>query len=356
MNPTFGKTTAIAALALLLATGLGAHDKGFGVSSFYFETRVGYEAAFPGMDFNADASGFRGSFLNMRLDGQICEGLTYSYRQRFNKLSGRTFFDATDWIHIDWKATDWLTLGGGKQVVGIGGYEYDRAPIDLYYCSEFWNNIACYQLGISGTFSVAPGDNLLLQVCNSPMRGYITDDSGNNVGNSKVAVNLMWYGSHGFYESIWSANAFQNSTDSWMYYVALGNRFNITDWLRWDIDLMDRLGKGSGFIGDFSIMSEISAAPVDGLRVHAKFTWDRNKECHEDWLVLSGTNVRTVSGGVEYHPVKRSRDAVKIFAMAGYSFGDCYGVLGNKDLQIQAGVKFRLDILEGVKALIRKNK
>ena len=44
------------------------------------------------------------------------------------------------------------------------------------------------------------------------------------------------------------------------------------------------------------------------------------------------------------------------FAMAGYSFGDCYGVLGNKDLQIQAGVKFRLDILEGVKALIRKNK
>lgn len=42
--------------------------------------------------------------------------------------------------------------------------------------------------------------------------------------------------------------------------------------------------------------------------------------------------------------------------MAGYSFGDCYGVLGNKDLQIQAGVKFRLDILEGVKALIRKNK
>ena len=356
MNPTFGKTTAIAALALLLATGLGAHDKGFGVSSFYFETRVGYEAAFPGMDFNADASGFRGSYLNMRLDGQICEGLTYSYRQRFNKLSDRTFFDATDWIHIDWKATDWFTLGGGKQVVGIGGYEYDRAPIDLYYCSEFWNNIACYQLGISGTFSVAPGDNLLLQVCNSPMRGYITDDSGNNVGNSKVAVNLMWYGSHGFYESIWSANAFQNSTDSWMYYVALGNRFNITEWLRWDIDLMDRLGKGSGFIGDFSIMSEISAAPVDGLRVHAKFTWDRNKECHEDWLVLSGTNVRTVSGGVEYHPVKRSRDAVKLFAMAGYSFGDCYGFLGNKDLQIQAGVKFRLDIMEGVKDLIRKNK
>ena len=108
----FGKTI-LAASAILLSTYLSAQDKGFVVSSLYFETRVGYEAVMPGMDFDANASGFRGSYLNMRLDGQICEGLTYSYRQRFNKLSDRTFFDATDWIHIDWKATDWFTLGGG---------------------------------------------------------------------------------------------------------------------------------------------------------------------------------------------------------------------------------------------------
>lgn len=356
MTSTFGKAIATSTLAILTSAGLGAQDKGFELSSLYFETRVGYEAALPGMDFNADASGFRGSYLNMRLDGQICEGLTYSYRQRFNKLTERSFFNSTDWIHLDWKITDWVTLSGGKQVVAIGGFEYDRAPIDLYYCSEFWNNIACYQLGVSGSFNVAPGDNLLLQVCNSPMRGYINDSEGNNVGNSKIAINLMWYGNHGFYESMYSANAFQNTTDTWMYYIALGNRFNITDWLRWDIDLMDRLGKGSGFLGDFSIMSEISAAPVDGLRVHAKFTWDRNKKGYEDWLVLAGTNVRSVSAGVEYCPVKKAREAVKLYVAAGYSFGDCYGVLGDKDLFIQAGVKFRLDILEGIKTLIRKTK
>ncbi len=343
----------VAALLLIAPASAVGQEKGYGISDFHFETRLGYEAVLPGMDFNDDASGFRGSWLNMRLDGQICKGLTYSYRQRFNKLTERSFFDATDWIHLDWQAADWFSLSAGKQVVAIGGYEYDRAPIDLYYCSEFWNNIACYQIGVSGTFKASPGDNLLLQLCNSPMRGYIIDESGRNCGNSKIALNLMWYGSHGFYDTMWSVNAFQNTRDSWMYYIALGNRFNITDWLRLDLDLMDRLGKGSGFVGDFSIMSELSAAPADGLRIHAKFTWDRNRKCDGDWLVARGTNVRSISGGAEYSPVKKAREAVKLFAVAGYSYGDCPGVLGDRDLQIQAGVKFRLDILEGIKALIR---
>ena len=347
-------TSAIAALLLFSALTSAGQEKGFALSAFHFETRLGYEAAFPGMDFNNERSGFRGRYLNMRLDGQICEGLNYSYRQRFNKLTERTFFDATDWIHLDWRAAERFTLSAGKQVVAIGGYEYDRAPIDLYYCSEFWNNIACYQIGVSGTFKASSNDNLLLQLCNSPMRGYITDKSGRNCGNSKIALNLMWYGSHGFYESMWSANAFQNTTDSWMYYIALGNRFNLTDWLRLDLDLMDRLGRGSGFIGDFSIISELSAAPADGLRIHAKFTWDRNKKCDGDWLVMRGTNVRSVSGGVEYSPVRKAREAVKLFAAAGYSYGKCTGALGDRDLNIQAGLKFRLDILEGAKALLRR--
>ena len=65
----FGKTI-LAASAILLSTYLSAQDKGFVVSSLYFETRVGYEAVMPGMDFDANASGFRGSYLNMRLDGR----------------------------------------------------------------------------------------------------------------------------------------------------------------------------------------------------------------------------------------------------------------------------------------------
>lgn len=328
----------------------------FRLNDFYFETRVGYEGAVVGDSFNKDASGFRGSWLNMRVDGQIGDRLSYSYRQRFTKGTSRAFFDATDWIHLDWKATDWLTLSGGKQVVAIGGYEYDRAPIDLYYCSEFWNNIACYQMGVSASFNVSESDMLLAQVCSTPMRGYIMDEHGNPAGNSKMAFNFMWYGTHGFYETMWSANAFQNTRDTWMYYVALGNRFNFTKWLRLDLDFMNRMSAHQGIFSDWSIMTELSAAPADGLRVHLKYTWDfNNSDSFEDHLVIAGTDMKSISGGVEYSPVKDNRGAVKLFALAGYSFGDNtnpYGTLIDTGLNFQAGLKFRLGVLEGIKSLI----
>ena len=47
------------------------------------------------------------------------------------------FFNATDWFYVDYKPTEQWTLSAGKQVIDIGGWEYDYAPINLYYCSEF---------------------------------------------------------------------------------------------------------------------------------------------------------------------------------------------------------------------------
>lgn len=44
-------------------------------------------------------TGFRGKYLVIRADGQIVKGLTYSWRQRLNKLhEDQSFFDATDWV------------------------------------------------------------------------------------------------------------------------------------------------------------------------------------------------------------------------------------------------------------------
>jgi len=331
------------------------------VNDFYFETRLGYEVAADNGEFNHGVSGFHGSWLNMRLDGQITDKLTYSYRQRFTKGTTRNFFDATDWIHLDWQATDWLTIGGGKQVVAIGGYEYDRAPIDLYSCSEFWNNIACYQFGVSASAAATENDTFLLQLCNSPMRGYMG-------ANNKVAINLMWYGSHGFYETMWSVNAFQNNTkeaadlegtSTWMYYLALGNRFNFTDWLRLDVDYMNRMAACQTMFKDFSIMAELSAAPCEAVRIHAKYTIDYNDaKVSNDHLVMLGTQLHGISGGIEYFPVKSARNAVKLFALGGYYLGENGNPAGGEmvpgSLSIQAGVKFRLDILEGIRTLINR--
>jgi hypothetical protein len=83
-------------------------------------------------------SGFRGKYLNVLLSGDIGKHWSYSYRQRLNKAhANQSFFDATDWIHLTYTLNKHWSFNAGKQVVGIGGYEYDRAPIDLYFCSEY---------------------------------------------------------------------------------------------------------------------------------------------------------------------------------------------------------------------------
>lgn len=341
--------------AVLMLSGLpifAQNENGPKIDDFYFETRLGYEAEVLDGEMLDGLSGFKGQYLNMRLDGQILPGLTFSYRQRLNKQTDQTFFDATDWIHLDWDVTDKWSVSAGKQVVGIGGYEYDRAPIDLYYNSEFWANIPCYQLGASVAYKVKPTDKLLLQVCNTPFR--------NVVGNNKYAINLMWYGSHDFWQPIWSVNMLQTSGgNGWMNYIALGNKFTFSRQLYLEFDIMNRASNHQTFLfKDWSTMAELSYFPLTGLRCFGKYTYDVNhSDTDADLTVIDGTEMHLVSMGVEGNPLKNYRQHLRLFAVAGYSWGtntNTYLYNANKELKVEAGVKFRLDVLEGIKRLTKK--
>ena len=140
------------------------------VVNLQFETRMDYQREYLDGDAVKSNSGFKGKYLNVILNGTINDHWSYSYRQRLNKAhADQSFFDATDWVHLTYKANDNWSFNAGKQVVGIGGYEYDRAPIDLYFCSEYWNNIHCYQMGVSTTYNNNKGnDSFLAQICESP--------------------------------------------------------------------------------------------------------------------------------------------------------------------------------------------
>ena len=109
----------------------------------------------------------------------------------------RIFFDATDWIYLNY-ATGKFNIAGGKQVVAIGGWEYDRHPADLYSTSVFWQNIPCYQLGASVGYDITGKDRLTLQATQSLFH--------TSANRNMYAYNLMWNGSHGIYTSIWSTN------------------------------------------------------------------------------------------------------------------------------------------------------
>ncbi|MBR4312420.1 MAG: porin, partial [Bacteroidaceae bacterium] len=178
------------------------------------------------------STGFRGKQFNLRLDGNITEAWSYSYRQRMGKPNGdASYFDAVDWINLTYTTGAWA-FSGGKQVVAVGGYEYDRAPLNFYFGSEFWNNMACYQWGVSASYNLGTDNNdvLKFQVAQSSFR---------SVNPSMLSYNLMWTGSYGCLDILHSVNMLEYLPGKFVSFIALGHQFHF-DYFTLQLDWMNR--------------------------------------------------------------------------------------------------------------------
>lgn len=304
------------------------------------EVRMDYQRDYVDGDAVKSNSGFKGKYLNIILNGTINEHFSYAYRQRLNKThKDASFFDATDWVYLTYKANDNWKFSGGKQVVGVGGYEYDRAPIDLYITSEYWNNVPCYQFGVSTTYTTDAGnDQFLFQVCESPF---------NFSKEDLYAYNLMWYGSHGWYNSIWSVNMMEYTSGKFIYYLALGNEFKMGN-AKLQLDLMNRAtDKHAFFFKDCSVMAELSCMVNDKLNLFGKASYDVNKtNTVGDYCVLPGTEITKIGGGLEYYPIKNNRN-LRFHANCAYSFGknsNENGTVLPDQLLVDVGVKVKVDV------------
>ena len=349
--------------------GKAVERKGPSLTRLQFETRLAWTGEHLDGQMLDENTGFKGQFFNLRMDGQIVKGLDFSYRQRLNRRTEQTFWDATDWVTLTWHVNPQWQLSAGKQVVAIGGYEYDRAPIDLYYCSEFWQHIPCYQLGVSTTWQVNMQHALLLQLCNSPLRPW--------VGNNQYGLNLMWMGHVKGWQTLWSYNMMQRGRGEWMYYLALGNRFVLTPWMNLEADYTHRGAEFSKwFTGNFTVAAELNASPLrsggykDALNLFAKYTYDHNKVCEEDFMVRKNTTLHSAGVGAEFHPIPhaRYRNDLRLFVAATYVWGQNAGstpipptapVPDNNVLQagkyyVQAGLKFRFDIKGAIGKMIQR--
>ena len=308
------------------------------------EARVDYMQEYvDDMKIN-DNSGFKGRYLNIRMDGNLMDGLSYSYRQRLNKtILNSSFFDATDWLTLTYKYKNW-SVSAGKQVVAIGGYEYDRAPIDLYFCSEYWNNIACYQLGVSGTYTTSDGkDQILFQFCESPFRR----NPANVLNDEMFAYNLMWYGNHGFFSTMYSVNFIEYLPGKYINYIVLGNRFSFGNFAL-ELDFMNRAMSGSDFLlNDYSIMGELSWKPVDILNVFIRATYDCNKTVTGDFCVAPGTDLVRAGAGIEFYPLKNYKN-LRLHLNCCYTDGDSPvgTVLRPEQTIVDAGLTWYMNMLD----------
>jgi hypothetical protein len=285
-------------------------------------------------------SGFEGKYFMLKVDGEITPGLTYSWRQRLNKMhSDSNFFDATDWIYIDW-AHKRFNFSAGKQIVAIGGWEYDRNPMDLYGTSVFWQNIGCYQLGASAGYHFTNNDYVMAQITQSP--------SHTTANRNMYAYNAIWYGNHGFYKSIWSANLVEYAKGDYISYIALGNKFSLDKWAL-ELDFMNRASSTHGFFAkDCSLMAELSWRPNQAWNLQGKYTYDVNHTANNgDITVLPGTELNMAGAGVEYFPLIKKRTSLRLHANCFYAWGknaNAGDFMQNKALYVSVGVKWHLNI------------
>ena len=370
---------ALVAVAVFSVSALSAQS-GYEKENEIF--RLGVEARFDYLNqavagnHDIAGSGFKVRYFNLRMDGQIAPKFTYSWRQRFNRANSLSEFAYnTDWFNLTYKPTSNWAISAGKQVLMIGGWEYDRAPIELYFCSEFWNNVNCYQIGASVAYTTNEGnDTILFQACQSPY-----DTASTSV--DYYAYNLYWSGSHGCYTALYSLNFMQYGKGQYDKYIALGNQFKFGD-ATIQLDLMNRGTSLRDLCFDnFSVMGEFSYLVADRVNVFAKATYDKigNSAIAASGLI-PGTELTRVGGGVEYYPLggKGNRD-IRLHAAYSYTFGvntnyepekDCCGNIvldGNGNAKqvfkgtaqnklgyFTIGLTWKIDVIEGVKNLLKK--
>ncbi len=340
------KKALLIAILALAATALSAQENEMLILSL--ETRLDYQQEYLAGNKMNDNSGFKGKYLNLRMDGNLGAGFSYSFRHRLNRLNSlESFFNATDWIHFTYSIKNW-SISAGKQVVGIGGFEYDSAPIDLYFCSEYWNNIPCYQLGVSGAYTTSSlNDKFMFQFCESPFRR----NAANTTNREMFSYNLIWYGSHDFYSSIWSVNMVEYLPGKFINYIALGNKFSFGDFAI-DLDIMNRAVSAKSFLGkDMSFMGKFQWSPLESLNIFVKCTHDfNNGDEIGDWCVTPGTSITRIGGGLEYYPIKSLRLHLNYCYTDGIN-GSAAGALLPKQNIIDAGVTWKMNMLN-----IKRNK
>ena len=260
-------------------------------------------------------SQFQGEYINFHLLGHITPTVDYRIRQRLNKkvFDERNMFNATDFMYINWQATPKWSFLFGKHAVLIGGYEYDAAPIDVYYYSKFCDNLyQGFTFGASATYQLNENQRFVLQVCNSPL----------SLGLQTIfAYNLAWCGRiFPWWNTIWSVNFVEDKDRRMVNYIALGNHMQFGPVL-FDVDIMNRSGFGQQrfLMTDYTLISKIIWS-VGKWNICAKAGYESNDIGNVDTegrpydvVIAPGTEYFYAGAGIEWFPL--GRENVRLHAV-----------------------------------------
>lgn len=280
----------------------------------HFDFRGEWQSAFDTRndadDEEAYKSGFAGKYLQFYLDGNITDGLSYHYRQRLNRLNDiDALFKSIDKAYMQYDFKSGWNVAAGKFPLAIGGWEYDAAPIDIYFSTEFWNQVYCFQLGIRGGYNFKDGRNsIVAEIANSPF-----NPVEKGMSNSMYSYSLLWYGNFGVFSSSYSVNVFEVEDGTYLGQIALGNRF-IAGPMTIDFDWMQRFHDNDNMFGDFSGVLCVKGDVLGWANIFGKVDYDQNRtnlfdemSWKEPYWISYNDQILTYGIGVEVFPIKKQR-------------------------------------------------
>ena len=280
---------------------------------------------------------FQGDYFNFHIAGHLTDDISFGVRQRMNKkIDAENPFNATDLLWLRWQANNHWSCTLGKQPILIGGYEYDSAPIEVYYYSAFCSRLyQYYAFGASVSYSFCPGQELSLQFSPSPISSGLQD---------AYSYNLYWNG-HILprWQTLWSFNIVEDQYHRKMNYIALGNKFFFGQ-LVVDIDLMNRASfHQPRYFSDWTAIVK-AIWTVGKWNLCTKFGYERNSAANVDengisydLALMAGHDYLYGGCGVEYFPL--GNDNLRLHAVF---FRDNHDRINNYDL----GVTWRFKIYQ----------
>lgn len=282
------------------------------VDQFYLEARAGYAGAISGGKYNG---GFNADHLNLILGGHITPSVSYYWRQRFTKplYDPKNALNATDMLWIQWQASERWAFQAGKMAIMAGGYEFDDAPVDLYYWNLFSERTPqVYALGACAWYTLTPGQQLSLQVCQSPLAA----------GQATLLhAGLLWHGGFApWWQTMWGVNWVDDPAHLGVCWLGLGNRLEAGP-LAIELDFMYRHSLRQGAPkANLSSVCKLDLT-LSNWTIFAKGGADYNAADNAnadgtswDPIVPAGTRYFYAGGGLEFFPLRN--DDMRLHAVA----------------------------------------
>lgn len=276
-----------------------------------------------------DESGFKAERLSLALGGSITDNLSYYFFHNFHKpITVPDLMAATDQAYLKYRMNDNLRFRAGKFPINYGSWEYDAAPIDIYYYTRMFLEAHFFQPGLEAVYILPTGkDSIEIQACRS------MDALDNEF--DLFTFSASWRGNFGFFKPLYSFNVSQLSAHTGLRYdIALGNQFVYGPY-KVELDIMNRYftNRGTRFMESFGTCLKAVYDFRPWMDFFIKANYDSEPMLYNESRIFAGC---------EYFPVKGSRN-VRIHAVAGARMGDDPSFAGT------IGVKWNVILINGKK-------